>query len=489
MTAINGKSRHTTKGDLSLIAAVRAGDAAAFGELYERHAAACLRVARIYVSEASDAQDAVAEAFTRIYATLLKGGGPRLSFRAYAYTVVRRVCISFVTERANFSFLSDPETSDVDTVVPGVQDLALARFENVLISRSFQLLSKRHQEVLWYTEVENLSAKETGHLLGLTANAVAVLGFRAREELRKAYLTVHMSVVEEQCRPYAAKFGAYVRGAVSRRDSTRIQCHLSDCPGCLRIIAELAEVERGLKTQAAPGVLRGAVSAQAARPTLASGRQLQVVDLGDCEDTVGSGEQVATQTKADAAPRINWPVTAIVGVAMVSGSCLAAAAAILTPEGSQSGLASPAASVEIREASAVASANVAPPASSPTLDDLDGGKQKTNLPQEVVPESYPGVSQSEETLQGEEEAKAVSPVVPAPPVVLRTPVVPELELPELGTTALAPPGYEVPLVCTPTLTPSVPSELAPPQQEASEPKAVFDLELGTTQQLKPVWRH
>jgi DNA-directed RNA polymerase specialized sigma24 family protein len=42
-------------------------------------------------------------------------------------------------------------------------------------------LPERWQAVLWHTEIEGSRPAEVASLLGLTANGVAALGYRARE--------------------------------------------------------------------------------------------------------------------------------------------------------------------------------------------------------------------------------------------------------------------------------------------------------------------
>ena len=81
-------------GDAELIAAVRTGDAASFGTLYERHAGAAWVVARQYTDSRADADDVVADAFTAVHAALQNGNGPESAFRAYLFTVVRTAAIS-----------------------------------------------------------------------------------------------------------------------------------------------------------------------------------------------------------------------------------------------------------------------------------------------------------------------------------------------------------------------------------------------------------
>src|SRR3954454_15859037 len=89
MTDPIGGSTHALQ-DAELITRVRAGDLAAFGELYDRHHQAALRYARHLTRSTADADDTVSEAFTRILTALGTGNGPDVAFRPYLLTVVRR---------------------------------------------------------------------------------------------------------------------------------------------------------------------------------------------------------------------------------------------------------------------------------------------------------------------------------------------------------------------------------------------------------------
>ncbi|HMO10500.1 MAG TPA: sigma factor, partial [Actinotalea sp.] len=82
--------------DAELITAVRSGESAAFGVLYERHVAAARTVARQYSNSAADADDAVQDAFSKVFSAIQSGGGPDVAFRAYLFTVLRRVAMDRV---------------------------------------------------------------------------------------------------------------------------------------------------------------------------------------------------------------------------------------------------------------------------------------------------------------------------------------------------------------------------------------------------------
>ena len=76
--------------DVDLIAASRAGDAAAYDSLYRRHLAAAYGLARQLVRNRAEADDVVAETFAKILDLLHRGGGPDDAFRPYLLAAVRR---------------------------------------------------------------------------------------------------------------------------------------------------------------------------------------------------------------------------------------------------------------------------------------------------------------------------------------------------------------------------------------------------------------
>ena len=74
--------------DADLVLRTRSGDSDAFGELWRRHYRSGITVARS-VTSTLDPADLVQEAYTRIYQSIVKGGGPTGSFRAYLFTSIR----------------------------------------------------------------------------------------------------------------------------------------------------------------------------------------------------------------------------------------------------------------------------------------------------------------------------------------------------------------------------------------------------------------
>ncbi|WP_066583909.1 sigma-70 family RNA polymerase sigma factor [Cellulomonas timonensis] len=251
------RSEGIARGDAELISAAREGDAAAFGLLYERHAGATWAVARQYTNSAADAEDVVAEAFTKVFAILKDGGGPDVAFRAYIFTTARRLGL----QRVQAGNRTQP-TDDVQVLEAALEPEssteapALADFERGVVGRAYSTLPERWQAVLWYTEVESLSPAKIGPLLGLSANGVAALAYRAREGLRQAYLQQHLlEPLDSGCRTVAGKLGAYVRGGLAARETAQVDQHLEGCGECRALLLELGDVNHGMRAVIAPLVL------------------------------------------------------------------------------------------------------------------------------------------------------------------------------------------------------------------------------------------
>ena len=247
--------------DAELITAVRSGETAAFGVLYERHAAGARAVARQYSNSAPDAEDAVSDAFSRVFSAVQGGGGPDVAFRAYLFTVVRRVALTRVESGRRAVATDDIETFESATG-PGesTEEPTMAGFERGIVSQAYKSLPERWQAVLWYTEVEELNPAQIAPILGLTANGVAALAYRAREGLRQAYLQQHLAVPSsEACTIVNAKLGAYVRGGLAKRETALVESHLEECGGCRALVLELGDVNHGMRVVIAPLIL-GAVA-------------------------------------------------------------------------------------------------------------------------------------------------------------------------------------------------------------------------------------
>lgn len=228
--------------DIELVERTRAGDNEAFGELWERHRQAGLRAAIALTSE-HDPEDLVQEAFLRILTAIRSNAGPREVFRAYLYTVLRSISMSWksphgtTTDLEVLDYVADPADSFENQII-----------DKSITGRAFASLRPEWRTVLWYSEVEDMTPRDIAPLLGMTANTVAALTYRAREGLRTAWLQAHLSDdrADKNCQWTVERLGRYNRNSLSQRNRDRVEEHLTTCIKCSILVEELDHVGRNL---------------------------------------------------------------------------------------------------------------------------------------------------------------------------------------------------------------------------------------------------
>src|SRR5262245_6341660 len=245
--------------DAELIEAVRAGTVSSYGALYERHVAAAYNLARQLARSPAEADDLVSEAFAKVLDTLRGGRGPDSAFRAYLLTALRHTAYD-KTRRDRKVELSDDVSTvsgvSMASVSEEFDDTAVAGLDRSLAAQAFARLPERWQDVLWHTEIEGQSPAEVAPILGLTANGVSALAYRAREGLRQAYLQVHLAETSDRhCRAAAERLGAWTRGGLAKREKAQVEAHLDTCDRCRALAAELADVNGAMRGYVAPLVL------------------------------------------------------------------------------------------------------------------------------------------------------------------------------------------------------------------------------------------
>jgi RNA polymerase sigma factor (sigma-70 family) len=169
--------------DEELIRLTREGDDRAFGQIWRRHSAVGLTIAR-RVTSRIDPADLVSESFARMLQAVRNGAGPRTAVRSYLATTIRSVAASWGRNLR-------PTVDIDDAPEPGYVDERLDAFDEADLhdaaAAAFKSLPERWQRALWYSEVEGRSNAEIGELLHIKTTAAAMLASRARAGLRRAW--------------------------------------------------------------------------------------------------------------------------------------------------------------------------------------------------------------------------------------------------------------------------------------------------------------
>ncbi|QKV76237.1 sigma-70 family RNA polymerase sigma factor [Amycolatopsis sp. Hca4] len=422
------------KSDAELIAEVRSGKIKSYGTLYERHTGAAHNLARQLARSSSEADDLVSEAFAKVLDTLRNGKGPDTAFRAYLLTALRHTAYDRTRKERRVDLNEDMTEvggAAAEALTVPFSDTAVAGLERTMAAKAFARLPERWQAVLWHTEIEQQSPAEVAPLLGLTANGVSALAYRAREGLRQAYLQVHLQEnAEERCRACAERLGAWTRDGLSKRERAQVESHLDECDRCRALAAELADVNGGLRAIIAPIVLGGAALGYLA--------------------TIGAA-------KASAA------------TAAATGAAAAGAAAA----GGKAGAAGSAAAAGPRQFAGVAASGTAIVAAVIIALTAGGGVQEVPVAAPVPAPVQPA------------QPPAPKPQPPAPPAPPQQQQPPAPEPPAPPAPPAAPPVEPAqPPVAPPAPPPApVPPAPAPPSMSATTPPDGLELSPGTATNL------
>jgi RNA polymerase sigma-70 factor (ECF subfamily) len=194
--------------DATLLPALRAGDERAFLALAGRYHAAMLRVARLHVSSAAAAEDAVQEAWLGVLKGLATYEG-RASLRGWIFSIVgncarrrgaaeaRAVPLSALAPEGEHEPAVPPERflgEDhpdwpghwASPPEPWPEARVLAREAAALAHGAIEALPPAQREVITLRDVEGLDAAEVCALLGISEGNQRVLLHRARSKVRAA---------------------------------------------------------------------------------------------------------------------------------------------------------------------------------------------------------------------------------------------------------------------------------------------------------------
>ncbi|WP_453984759.1 sigma-70 family RNA polymerase sigma factor [Brevibacterium casei] len=230
---------------------------AAFAELYDRHRLPALHFALRLTQDPTRAEDAVAEAFAKIWRAWGNGAGPRESFKSYLMTAVRSEAHrSSATTKATTAV--DPEVLAV-LAGSGPKDVASEVSERDQLARAFRTLPASWQQAITMIDIDGTSTAAAAAALGLTANAFNSLLHRAREGLRTAYLQEHVEPAQPACAEYSSELARYVRNHLGLKRGKSVESHLRHCIYCRRQSLALSRLNTTLGAWLTPAVLAGAL--------------------------------------------------------------------------------------------------------------------------------------------------------------------------------------------------------------------------------------
>lgn len=174
--------------DHELMIAVRAGDVAKLGQLFERYQQRLYAFFVRMTNQPAVSEDLVQVVFYRIlkYRHTYRDEG---KFTAWIYHLARKVAADHFRKHAKAPTATDPvdlhEHPDHDGVAP---DHSAATTDDLEILRvAIARLPHEHREVLVLSRLQNVEHKEIARLMDTSVGAVKVRVHRALKELREVY--------------------------------------------------------------------------------------------------------------------------------------------------------------------------------------------------------------------------------------------------------------------------------------------------------------
>ena len=171
--------------DAALARRAAAGDADAFGVLYDRYMDAVYRYVFYRVRNEAEAEDVTSDVFMRALRAIPKYE-PRQAFLAWLYRIARNAVIDRSRRRAarqQVSFEDALAHPNADQVVNPDEGL-LAGSDASVVRRAMQQLTPLQQEILVLRYVEGYDTKTISKLVGKRDGTIRGIEFRALSALR-----------------------------------------------------------------------------------------------------------------------------------------------------------------------------------------------------------------------------------------------------------------------------------------------------------------
>jgi len=170
-----------------VIARAKAGDAQAWGDLYQQYASAIFRFCRRALPTREDAEDATMEVFMKVHEKLGQYDATR-PFTAWLYRVAANHCWDLLRRR---KIRQDKETEEVDDLPlehpdPSQLDRLIEQRTSEEVRKALEKVGARARMALVMRYYSDMSYDEIADELGVRRAFVGVVLLRARHELRHA---------------------------------------------------------------------------------------------------------------------------------------------------------------------------------------------------------------------------------------------------------------------------------------------------------------
>ncbi|MGI5404729.1 ricin-type beta-trefoil lectin domain protein [Streptomyces sp. CA-135486] len=333
---------YTALSDAELTERIRAGAPRAYPavqELKRRHLPNVLTYARLCGRNQVAGNQLAVQTFDLAAQEACRGIEPRGNWRHHLLMLVQRVGLSWAdssrVDRLEPDFVAwIDDTADI--TAPGLPEPRRLRFEeSSAMLTGFYRLPELTRGVLWYALVDEEPDATVAGFLGVEPNLVPELREKAQNAMRQAYVRAYLERCgDRKCLGFRRIIEVSARPGDGRR-SEDLTLHLTECPSCTRLVAELTRMADKPQAVFAEGLLGWGGAAYVARGPVRGLLDAVPVQPDRSKPTAGMSAASAKSPQGDGMPRKSaWrpsmPVVLVaVAVALagvvVAGTLLAAA--------------------------------------------------------------------------------------------------------------------------------------------------------------------
>jgi RNA polymerase sigma-70 factor (TIGR02952 family) len=166
-----------------LVAQAQAGDAEAFGRLYDHYVSMVHRYVYYRVGDRATAEDVTSETFVRALRRI-----DSLSFQgrdvgAWLVTIARNIILDHVKSSRYRLEVTTADMRDADRATDGPEDAVVQHLTNRELLACVQQLGSEQQECIVLRFIHGLSVSETAEIMGKKDGAIKALQHRAVRRL------------------------------------------------------------------------------------------------------------------------------------------------------------------------------------------------------------------------------------------------------------------------------------------------------------------
>jgi RNA polymerase sigma factor (sigma-70 family) len=172
--------------DEALMTAVREGDLAKLGLLFERYHVPLFDFLSRVTGDRQTAEDLVQDIFVRIlkYRATFRDGG---SFETWVYRIARNARADYFRTRSSLDPLAEEALERPEPGAGPMRQLEADR-ERARLKKALQLLREDKRELIVLARFQGMKHERIAELLGIEVGAVKVRIHRALKELREIFL-------------------------------------------------------------------------------------------------------------------------------------------------------------------------------------------------------------------------------------------------------------------------------------------------------------